>query len=444
MSTLAALLATSPYTTYAYAYPHKTAYRPIDPPVSLSRLWEREPREALFLYLHIPFCEMRCGFCNLFTQTNAGEDLVTAYLNALTREATQAKHALGTSKFARMAIGGGTPTFLNTSELERLLDLATDVMGANPLDIPTSVEVSPQTATLDKLKLLKIRGVDRLSIGIQSFFAAETAAAGRPQKVDDVFEAIDRIKSLVFPTLNLDLIYGLPGQSIESWLASLQIALKFAPEELYLYPLYIRPLTGLGRSKRDWNDERREYYRQGRDLLLSEGYERVSMRMFRSKNAPTLTAPVYCCQSDGMLGLGCGARSYTSELHYSSEYAVGTNGIQAIINNYTQKSDDRFNWVDYGYRLNLDDRQRRFLIQSLLQADGLDLADYYRTFGTEALADFPQLNDLFTLELAEWSATEGTRSKIILADAGIEVSDTIGAWLYSPQVKALMESYQWR
>jgi oxygen-independent coproporphyrinogen III oxidase len=473
MSTLATLLATSPYTAYAYAYPHKTAYRPIDPPVALSQLWEPEHREALFLYLHIPFCEMRCGFCNLFTQTNAGEDLVTAYLNALTREATQVKQSLGTSKFARMAIGGGTPTFLNTSELERLLDLATEMMGANPIDIPTSVEVSPQTATFAKLNLLKTRGIERISIGIQSFIAAETAAAGRPQNVDDVYAAIDRIKSLAFPTLNLDLIYGLPGQSIDSWLKSLQIALKFAPEELYLYPLYVRPLTGLGRSRRDWNDERHEYYRHACDLLQSAGYERVSMRMFRSPQTPTLAAPVYCCQSDGMLGLGCGARSYTSTLHYSSEYAVGTNGIQAIINNYIQKPADRFNWVDYGYRLTLDDRQRRFLIQSLLQADGLDLTAYRHTFGTEAMTDFPQLHDLLTLELAEihaksvatlesiehqftirkpvlsrfyaeeTSAERSAQSTISLTSSGIAVSDTIGAWLYSPQVKALMESYQW-
>ncbi len=404
MTTLATLLATSPYTTYSYAYPHKTAYRPLDPQVSLNELWAQEHREALFLYLHIPFCEMRCGFCNLFTQTNAGEDLVTEYLKTLDREAKQVKAALGESQFARMAIGGGTPTFLSISELDRLFDLATDIMGANPLNIPTSVEVSPQTATLDKLKLLKIRGVDRISIGIQSFIPAETAAAGRPQSIDNVYAALERIKSVDFPTLNLDLIYGLPGQSIESWLASLQIALRFAPEELYLYPLYIRPLTGLGRSKRDWHDERREYYHQGRDLLSSNGYEQVSMRMFRLiAPSPAISlspSPLYCCQADGMLGLGCGARSYTSHLHYSSEYAVGMNGIQEIITNYIQHEDDRFNWVDYGYKLNLDDRQRRFLIQSLLQSEGLDLSSYQKEFDSDVLSDFPQLMDLITLELA--------------------------------------------
>jgi oxygen-independent coproporphyrinogen III oxidase len=470
MTNLTTLLSNSTYTSYSYAYPHKTAYRPLDPPAHLSTVWAQEKKAALFLYLHIPFCEMRCGFCNLFTQTNAGEDLVTEYLKTLTKEAKQVKAALGDSQFARMAIGGGTPTFLTVSELDLVFDLAADIMGADLHAIPISVEVSPETATQEKLELLQQRGVDRVSIGIQSFIPAETAAAGRPQTVDNVYAALDRINSIDFPTLNLDLIYGLPGQSIDSWLKSLQIALTFAPEELYLYPLYIRPLTGLDRSRRQWNDERRDYYRHARDLLLASGYEQVSMRMFRSRNAPNLDAPVYCCQADGMVGLGCGARSYTSSLHYSSEYAVGMNGIQEIIANYARKEDERFNWVDYGYKLNVDDRQRRFLIQSLLQSEGLSLSDYHQNFGSDAFSDFPQLGDLFTLELATWGDGEQSnveyqskillgethaeetsarfhpqnpKSKIILTPAGVEVSDTLGVWLYSPQVNALMEGYQW-
>jgi oxygen-independent coproporphyrinogen III oxidase len=449
MTTLQTLLANSTYTSYSYAYPHKTAYRPLNPPAHLSTVWAQGKKAALFLYLHIPFCEMRCGFCNLFTQTNAGENLVTQYLKTLTREAKQVKAALGDSQFARMAIGGGTPTFLSVSELAWVFDLAADIMGADLHAIPISVEVSPETATQEKLELLKQRGVDRVSIGIQSFIPAETAAAGRPQTVDNVYTALDRIKSVDFPTLNLDLIYGLPGQSIDSWLKSLHIALTFSPEELYLYPLYIRPLTGLDRSRRQWNDERRDYYRHARDLLLASGYEQVSMRMFRLiSHSPPLPSPLYCCQSDGMLGLGCGARSYTSSLHYSSEYAVGMNGIQEIIANYAKREDKQFNWVNYGYKLNLDDRQRRFLIQSLLQSEGLSLSDYHQNFHTDALTDFPQLNDLLTLQLATWedeeqSKIQNPKSKIILTPAGVEVSDTLGVWLYSPQVKALMENYQW-
>jgi oxygen-independent coproporphyrinogen III oxidase len=439
MTTLTNLLTASTYNSYSYAYPHKTAYRSLEPPIALSTVWAQERKEALFLYLHIPFCEMRCGFCNLFTQTNAGEDLVTAYLNTLAREAQQVKAALGESQFARMAIGGGTPTFLSEPELDRLFEIATNIMGAKSLEIPISVEVSPQTATRGKLELLKCWGVDRVSIGIQSFIPAETAAAGRPQAIEEVYAALERIKTVGFPTLNLDLIYGLPGQSIASWIQSLQIALTFAPEELYLYPLYIRPLTGLGRSKREWGDERRDYYRQARELLLTAGYEQVSMRMFRLKSAPSLDAPVYCCQADSMVGLGCGARSYTSELHYSSEYAVGMTGVQEIVAKYVERDDQSFRSSDYGYPLNLDDRQRRFLIQSLLQSEGLSFSDYRRDFGSEALVDFPQLHDLLTLELAKQQG-----DKLVLNSLGIEVSDTIGVWLYSPQVQKLMEGYAWR
>lgn len=439
MTTLINLLAAATYSSYSYAYPHKTAYRALKPSIDLATVWATAKKEALFLYLHIPFCEMRCGFCNLFTQTNAGEDLVTAYLNALAREAKQVKTALGKSQFARMAIGGGTPTFLSEPELERLFEIAANIMGAKSLEIPISVEVSPQTATAGKLALLKRWGVDRVSIGIQSFIPAETAAAGRPQTMAEVFAALERIKSTGFPTLNLDLIYGLPGQSIASWLQSLQTALTFAPEELYLYPLYIRPLTGLGRSKREWSDERQNYYRQARELLLAAGYEQVSMRMFRLKSAPSLDAPVYCCQADGMVGLGCGARSYTSALHYSSEYAVGMTGVQEIVAKYVGRLDESFCSIDYGYSLSLDDQQRRFLIQSLLQAEGLSFSSYRQNFGSEALADFPQLHDLLTLELAEQ-----TGNGLVLNPFGIEVSDTIGVWLYSPQVQGLMEGYAWR
>jgi coproporphyrinogen III oxidase-like Fe-S oxidoreductase len=96
------------------------------------------------------------------------------------------------------------------------------------------------------------------------------------------------------------------------------------------------------------------------------------------ESAPSLDAPVYCCQADGMVGLGCGARSYTSALHYSSEYAVGMTGVQEIVAKYVRRDDQSFRSIDYGYRLNLDDRQRHFLIQSLLQAEGLSFSDYRR------------------------------------------------------------------
>src|ERR1700741_655603 len=115
---------TGPYQGYVYAYPHKTSYRPLTPRPSLSDVWAAERRHALFLYLHVPFCEMRCGFCNLFTRPVPDEAVVDAYLAALERQARVVRRALddgGDFAFARIAIGGGTPTYLSPAQLERVL-----------------------------------------------------------------------------------------------------------------------------------------------------------------------------------------------------------------------------------------------------------------------------------------------------------------------------------
>ncbi|WP_435018284.1 STM4012 family radical SAM protein [Tundrisphaera sp. TA3] len=433
------LLAGSPYLSYAYSYPHKTAYRPLDPPVPLAPLWEAERRDALFLYIHVPFCGMRCGFCNLFTRARPPADLVAGYLAALGRQADRVRADLGDAAFARAAIGGGTPTYLDLRDLETVLDIAGRTMGADLGRIPGSVEVSPGTVDAAKLGLLRERGLDRVSIGVESFDEAEAKAVLRPQEAAGVERALGMIREAGFPTLNIDLIYGLPGQTVSSWLTSLRRALRFAPEELYLYPLYVRPLTGLDRRGGEWDDLRLACYREARALLRDEGYVQESMRMFRAPHAPAGTGPAYRCQEDGMVGLGCGARSYTATLHYSDEYAVGTRELSGIISAYAQRPEFSFGFAQYGFRLDAEDRRRRHVIQSILSPEGLDLADYAGRFGTEATDDLPGLAELGPLGLAERSG-----GAIRLTDAGLERSDAIGPWLDSAKVRALREDFTWR
>ena len=445
MTPLADLLRGTPYVSYSYAYPHKTAYRRLPAPIPLRDVWAAEGCDALFLYLHIPFCEMRCGFCNLFTTANPKGDLAASYLATLRREAQRTAAALGPARFARMAIGGGTPTYLSTEQLHALFDIAEMCLGANPHAIPVSVETSPKTATLERLRALRERGADRISIGVQSFVEAETAVVGRAQRTADVERALDAIRACGFPTLNIDLIYGIPGQTTASWLESLRAALRHAPEELYLYPLYVRPLTGIGRradlaaGDADWDAQRLDCYRAGRDLLLAEGYTQTSMRMFRAPHAPAQDGPVYCCQEDGMVGLGCGARSYTRGLHYSGEYAVGSAGVRAILGDYIGRPDESFDAAHYGIALSPADQRRRYLIQSVLQADGLEFEAYRRRFAADALDDVPELHDLEYLGLATIAG-----SRLRLTAAGLERSDTIGPWLYSAGVRTQMEAYELR
>jgi oxygen-independent coproporphyrinogen-3 oxidase len=428
------------YAGYAYAYPHKTAYRALDPPVALRDVWATERRDSLLLYLHTPFCEMRCGFCNLFTTVNPPSGFAKDYLAALRRQAARTRESLGQATFARLAIGGGTPTYLDEASLESLFDIAERILGVDPQNVPVSVETSPLTAESGKLRLLRERGVDRISIGVQSLIEAEVRAVGRSQKTAAVEAALDRIRGAGFMTLNIDLIYGLPGQTTGSWLESLRAALRFEPEELYLYPLYVRPLTGLGRRGQKAEDDLRlACYHAGRQLLLESGYRQISMRMFQRAQAPVTNGPAYCCQNDGMVGLGCGARSYTRALHYSGEYAVGATGVREILAAYIAKPDEAFDFVDYGFRLDGAEQRRRFVIQSLLQVEGLDFDAYRARFVSEAMDDLPELASLEDRGLA---MREDDRLR--LTETGLEMSDVIGPALYSARVRNLMGSYQLR
>ncbi|MEU1511755.1 STM4012 family radical SAM protein [Streptomyces sp. NPDC005811] len=436
--------AATPYQHYVYAYPHKTAYRKLTDRPALRSLWAAEPKDALSLYLHIPFCEVRCGFCNLFTRIGAPDGLTGAYLDALDRQATAVREALGDTdavRFATAAFGGGTPTFLTAAELERLCDIAEHRMGADLRAVPLSVEASPATATADRLAVLAERGATRLSLGVQSFVETEARAAVRPQRRTDVESALARIRDARIPVLNIDLIYGIDGQTEQSWRHSLDAALAWRPEELYLYPLYVRPLTGLDRRAATgpdpaWDEQRLSLYRAGRDHLLAHGYTQQSMRMFRRADAPPQGADDYACQTDGMIGLGCGARSYTAGLHYSFDYAVGMHEIRGIIDDYVTTTD--FTHAEVGHAMTPDESRRRHLLQSLLQAEGLGVADYRARFGGTPTEDFgPQLAGFAD---RGW-LTEDSRTVRLTAE-GLAHSDAIGPELFSPAVRAAMAAYE--
>lgn len=433
------LLTGSPYQAYAYSYPHKTAYRPFEQPYPLEELWAREDQSALFLYAHVPFCEMRCGFCNLFTMARPKQPLAETYMTALRRQAVQVRQALGEdASFARVAIGGGTPTQLDEPAFEELFDVLEGVMGADLTSLPVSCEMSPETVTRRKLEIMIERGVTRASIGVQSFLEAETKAVRRPQKREDVLAALTMIREAGFEVFNLDLIYGMPKQTAETWRTSLEEAMRFSPEEIFLYPLYVRPLTGLDNSKKSWDDHRLDLYRQGRDFLLERGYEQLSMRLFRRPSLDVTEGPVYRCQQDGMVGLGAGARSYTDRLHYSSEYAVGRRGVVSIIEDFVQRPDERFAQAEYGFSFDGEDRRRRFAVMSLLSHEGLDPAFYHARFGTLLSEDMPWLDALEERDLARRDAQGILR----LTDDGLERSDVIGPWLDSPRVEALKQEFE--
>ncbi|MCP1186289.1 STM4012 family radical SAM protein [Paenibacillus sp. 1781tsa1] len=429
-----------PYRSYLYSYPHKTAYRELDPPLPLGPMWERENTDTYFLYMHIPFCAARCGFCNLFTLPDRRDDTHERYVDALERQAKQWAPITSRRPYSRFAIGGGTPTLLNEVQLNRLFDIAEHVMGLDPMQASISVETSPDTVTDAKLAIMKERSVDRISMGIQSFIEAEASAIYRPQKPQEVERALEKLTRYDFPLLNLDLIYGLPGQTVESWIYSLERVLAYEPGEIFIYPLYTRENTIVKPDdiRRQGPDIRMELYIAAREILKSKGYVQYSMRRFAKEQSSSKVLLPYSCQEEGMVGLGCGARSYTSEVHYASKYGVSYKATQSIIADYV--STKRYDVADYGIVLSREEQRRRFILKALLHREGLTLSDYQQRFGTDVMSDYPWLSELFTEDMGQVELEEGERV-LRLTEEGLGYSDAIGDWLISAEIREQMEGF---
>lgn len=419
------------YDGYAYSYPHKTAYRPLEPAVPLAQAWRDEDKSRLFLYVHLPFCEMRCGFCNLFTTVRPPEDLVERTLSSIARQARVVAECLAPEGVAQAALGGGTPSYLSEVQLERLFSELSRHWPVDWSRVPVSVELSPATVTAGKLSLLRALGVERVSLGVQSFVATELAALKRPQEPGEVERACAAIRAAGFAVFNLDLIYGQEGQTAASWEESLERALRWQPEELYLYPLYVGKRTNLDVLGKRPGARRQELYHVGRERLLAAGYRQLSMRSFRRLEVQRSSD--YCCQEDGMVGLGPGARSYTRALHYSSEYAVAQTGVRRIVGAFAERD---FSQADYGVRLDASEQKLRWLIKSLLRAEGVALSGYRERFASSLEDDHPRLQELFEAGLAE--RDEG---RLRLTEQGLARSDTLGPWLYSESMSQRMASY---
>jgi oxygen-independent coproporphyrinogen III oxidase len=196
----------------------------------------------------------------------------------------------------------------------------------------------------------------------------------------------------------------------------------------------VRELTGLGRSHKEWDDIRLACYRTGRDFLLHNGYRQFSMRRFYKSGSASND---FNCQEDGMVGLGCGARSYAGKVHFSRDYAVGPKDIKRIIADYLACGEDGYRFANRGMELDDEERRRRFVLQSILNVNGLNLSRYREVFGSEALEDFPTLNQYIDLGLFEKTSDFLTPTTF-----GLEWSDAIGPSLFSANVRRLMEEYE--
>ena len=193
------------------------------------------------LYVHVPFCRSKCAYCDFYSIPSP--DLIPAYLEAVVREA--AHYAERFDAFDTLYFGGGTPSLLSVDQLRKLLDRLREHAAFSD-EFEKTLEANPDDLTPDYLIALRELGFNRLSLGIQSFDDGNLNFLRRRHDAGPAMEAIRQARQAGFDNLSLDLMYGLPGQTIEAWTRNLETALEFHPEHLSCYQLTIEPHTPLG------------------------------------------------------------------------------------------------------------------------------------------------------------------------------------------------------
>jgi oxygen-independent coproporphyrinogen-3 oxidase len=270
------------------------------------------------LYIHIPFCQTKCPYCDFCSITGTGQ--VADFLAALDQEARLYREQF--SAFDSLFLGGGTPSWLTGAQLDQLMNNLRRHFVFAP-DSEITLEANPDDLTADKLAHFRDLGINRLSLGVQSFDEAELRFLGRRHTARQTEQALLLIRAAGFTNLGLDLMYGLPGQTLEGWTGTLETALSFAPEHLSCYQLTVADETPLGQRvaagqlRLPDEETQREFFLLTANFLTARGYLHYEVANFARQGPQAGGLCLYCCRHNlkywtrtPYLGLGPAAHSF--------------------------------------------------------------------------------------------------------------------------------------
>jgi oxygen-independent coproporphyrinogen III oxidase len=358
------------YTSYPTADRFVESFGPAD---HIAALAKRAPDAPFSVYVHIPFCESLCYYCACNKIVTRDRRRGSHYVGLLGKEiALHSPHLRGRPRVTQLHFGGGTPTFLSDEDLERLTLLLLEAFVFSP-DCERSIEIDPRTTTAHRIEFLGRLGFNRMSIGVQDFDADVQRAVHRVQPAGLVFDAIAAARQCGFKSINLDLIYGLPKQSVASFDATLHTVIEAGADRIALYnyahlPARFKPQRRI--SEADCPDiaARVQIFRMAWRRLTEAGYVYIGLDHFAKPDDELAVA----------LNAGRIQRNFQG---YSTHpdcdlLALGVSGISKIGTTYSQNAkvsrayeallDAHLLPVVRGIALSRDDLVRRSIIMALM------------------------------------------------------------------------------
>ena len=263
------------------------------------------------LYIHIPFCKTKCPYCDFYSVTD--DTLISAYLATLDAEARLYRDQF--PAFDSLFLGGGTPSLLDGAQLAELMKNLRRHFNFPP-DSEITIEANPDDLTADKLTLFRDLGINRLSLGVQSFDEAELRFLQRRHTARQTGRALSLIRAAGFTNLGLDLMYGLPGQTLDAWTNTLKTALSFNPEHLSCYQLTVADETPLGQRvaagqvRLPDEETQREFFLLTANFLTARGYLHYEVANFAREEKYVCRHNVKYWTRTPYLGLGPAAHSF--------------------------------------------------------------------------------------------------------------------------------------
>ncbi|MGK0461409.1 MAG: putative oxygen-independent coproporphyrinogen III oxidase [Candidatus Azotimanducaceae bacterium] len=269
----------------------------------------------LSLYIHFPWCVRKCPYCDFNSHEANGDIPETAYIEALLNDLDkELAHDFELSRrpIESIFMGGGTPSLISPSAIRHLMGMLNERLNLAP-DIEVTLEANPGTTDYEKFAGYKAAGIDRLSIGVQSFSGRHLSILGRIHTANEVTEAYQAARDVGFTNINLDLMHGLPDQKPENALDDLRIAIQLAPEHISWYQLTIEPNTVFYKRppKLPDDDTLWEIYESGLALLEAAGYSRYEISAFAKPGKQARHNLNYWLFGD-YLGIGAGAHGKIS------------------------------------------------------------------------------------------------------------------------------------
>lgn len=383
---------------------------------------------TLGVYIHIPFCKSKCDYCDFYSLAGRA-DLMEGYIKALRAHMAETAPLAKDYRVDTLYFGGGTPLMIGDKALCELLAWVKKLFRVER-DAEVTVEVNPDSVNLKALKRLRRAGFNRLSVGMQSACDAELAAVGRPHDFAQTRQAVEWARQAKFKNVSLDLIYGLPGQTLESWRQTLETALELEPQHISGYGLKVEPGTPLccrveqGETLPD-DDAQADAYLMMVDLFQSRGYEQYEISNFAKPGFASRHNLKYW-RMDPYLGFGPGAHSDFGSRRYA--FIRDLEGyIQAVESGGRLLSEDEI--IPPG------ERAAEYLMLRLRTTYGIAEWEYRR----EYLMDFDPLLVLLTqYERQGWARQAGDRW--VLTPEGFLRSNQLIGQLLDHQTRATLPS----